>query len=117
MQPWDQLDRIGRGEEPAPTHQREETRIRLRLTPQTATVTSARATRTGNHDGVVGGDVLLLGKVPPELHATAIVVWVLAGGLETVTVAVPHPVLPAEKRAWTAPFESVVAVDGWTVAP
>jgi len=62
--------------------------------------------------------VLVFGSVAAA-HGTLIVVCVLAGGLEAVMVAVPHP-LPAVNKAATLPLqgdEPVCALAGVTVEP
>jgi hypothetical protein len=115
MESRDHLDRVRRGEEPAHAHQ-DVTRIRLKVKPHPATSRSAKATRPGSHIGVLGGSVLVLGRVAAA-QGTLIVTCVLAGGLDAVTVAVPHP-LPAVKTARTPPvLQLVVALAGATVEP
>jgi hypothetical protein len=60
--------------------------------------------------------VLVFGKVATA-QGTLIVVCALAGGLEAVMVAVPHP-LPAVNTAKTSPvLQLVVALAGVTVEP
>jgi hypothetical protein len=73
VQPWDDLYRVWSGKQPAPDHQ-DVTRIRLRAKPPPMSVTNARPSAAGGHQGEDGGKALVFASVPLELHGTLIVV-------------------------------------------